>query len=254
MKENNIVAVFIDAENVSSKFADKIMEEASNYGDVIIKRAFADWSNGAVEPWRTAVSKHSIIAEQQFSAVRGKNSGDIALIIDAMVVLFEKNIDVFCLASSDSDFSRLVQELRERGKTVVGFGKKITKQEFVNAFTEFIYLDEIKEETPIEQEVSKDKKVPNRNKTKEQSLLEKGKMKTLVEIIERLIEEGGKALYSQIAKEMKNKYSDFIPKNYGYKTMKEFMNKLLKNKYTTKTDSDGTTLYFVPKIKNTTKK
>ena len=90
--------------------------------------------------------------------------------------------------------------------------------------------DEIKEETPIEQEVSKDKKVPNRNKTKEQSLLEKGKMKTLVEIIERLIEEGGKALYSQIAKEMKNKYSDFIPKNYGYKTMKEFMNKLLKNK------------------------
>ena len=96
MKENNIVAVFIDAENVSSKFADKIMEEASNYGDVIIKRAFADWSNGAVEPWRTAVSKHSIIAEQQFSAVRGKNSGDIALIIDAMVVLFEKNIAHLC--------------------------------------------------------------------------------------------------------------------------------------------------------------
>ncbi|MBO5305027.1 MAG: NYN domain-containing protein, partial [Clostridia bacterium] len=45
MKENNKVAVFIDGENISAKYASRIVEEASNYGDVIIKRVFADWTN-----------------------------------------------------------------------------------------------------------------------------------------------------------------------------------------------------------------
>ena len=108
MKENKRVAVFIDAENISAKYAARLIEEAANYGDVIVRRVFADWSSPNVQAWKETVARHSLIAEQQFSAVKGKNSGDISLIINAMVVLFEKDIDVFCLASSDSDFTRLV--------------------------------------------------------------------------------------------------------------------------------------------------
>ena len=141
MKENKRVALFIDAENISAKYADKLLQESASYGDVIVRRVFADWSSPNVIAWKGVVARHSLIAEQQFSAVKGKNSGDISLIINAMVVLFEKDIDVFCLASSDSDFTRLVQELREREKTVVGFGLKQTAPVFVNAFSEFIYLD-----------------------------------------------------------------------------------------------------------------
>ena len=243
MKENNKVAVFIDGENISAKYASRIVEEASNYGDVIIKRVFADWTNQAVSPWKEAVSKNSLKAEQQFNAVKGKNSSDIRLIIDAMTILFEKNIDVFCLASSDSDFTSLVQELRERGKVVVGFGRQQTVQEFVNAFSEFIYLDEkiaVEAKMPVEK---------SEQKVQEQPLLARKKMKALSEIIDRLIEENGKALYSQIGLEMRNKYSDFVPRNYGYKTMKPFMAALMKDKYQIKTEADGTSLYLVPLAK-----
>ncbi|MEG1612703.1 MAG: NYN domain-containing protein [Clostridia bacterium] len=246
MKENNRVAVFIDAENISAKLADKLFEEASNYGDVIVKRVFADWSKTHVQQWREAVSKHSLIAEQQFSAVRGKNSSDISLIIDVLVTLFERNIDVFCLASSDSDFTRLVQELRERQKTVIGFGLKQTVQEFVNAFSEFVYLDEKQVVEEIEPKPTQGQVVSPIKETKK--LLNKERMTALTEILDRLIEANGKAFYSLIAAEMKNKYSDFIPKNYGCKSMKEFMNKVMENnkKYKIETDTDGTTLFIKP--------
>ena len=83
----------------------------------------------------------------------------------------------------------------------------------------------------------------------EQPLLARKKMKALSEIIDRLIEENGKALYSQIGLEMRNKYSDFVPRNYGFKTMKPFMAALMKDKYQIKTEADGTSLYLVPLAK-----
>lgn len=224
MKDNNRVAVYIDAENISTKHASKLMEEASTYGDVIIKRAFADWSHNQVSPWKEQLNKYSITADQQFCAVKGKNSSDISLIISAMVTLFERDIDVFCLASSDSDFTRLVQELRERGKTVVGFGTGQTVEQFVNAFSEFIYLD-----SPTAEETQPSTKTASKPKP----FLSKARQSALFEIIDRLIELHGKAYYSQIGNEMKNKYSDFIPKNYGCKSMKDFLSKALakSNKY-----------------------
>lgn len=224
MVENKKVALFIDAENVSADFAEKIMEKVSDYGEVIIKRIFADWSNTKVKCWNKYVTKFSLKEQQKTSLKSGKNSSDILLIIDAMIILFERDIDVFCLASSDSDFTSLVQELREREKMVVGFGenKKLNK-EFVNAFSEFIYLDEkaVKEPEPAE-----DNK-PNK-KLKPVSFLEKDKKDALVSILNKLIDAKGKAYLAQIGTDMKNKFPDFIPTNYGVNTMKEFMKKFVK--------------------------
>lgn len=242
MKENNRVAVFIDAENISAKYADKLLQEAANYGDVIVRRVFADWSSSNVAAWKETVNKHSLIAEQQFSAVKGKNSSDISLIINVLVVLFEKDIDVFCLASSDSDFTRLVQELREREKIVVGLGLKQTTQSFVNAFSEFIYLD-----NSDEKEV---KNAVNRLKGEKSSEvnLDSSRRAALKEIIDKLIEDDGWALYARIATEMKNKYSDFVPKNYNCRSLKELIGKVIDSigDYEIKTGSDGTTMFLIP--------
>lgn len=239
MKENKRVAVFIDAENISAKYASRLIEEAANYGDVIVRRVFADWSSPNVQAWKEVVSLHSLIAEQQFSAVKGKNSGDISLIINAMIVLFEKDIDVFCLASSDSDFTRLVQELREREKTVVGFGLKQTAQAFVNAFSEFIYLDSSAE---------KEKCVEKRIESKNGELLDESRRVALKEIIDKLIEEDGWALYARIGMEMKNKFADFVPKNYNCRSMKELIGKVIGSigSYEIKTGKDGTTMFLLP--------
>ncbi len=240
MKENKKVAVFIDAENISARFADKIFAEASTYGDVIIRRVYADWSSSNVQAWKEVVNRHSLLAEQQFSAVKGKNSGDISLIINAMIVLFERDVDVFCLASSDSDFTRLVQVLREREKAVVGLGLKQTAQAFVNAFSEFIYLDS----DPL-----KDRQTHERTSSKLSVIdLPEDRLNALKEVIDKLIEEDGWALFARIATEMKNKFSDFVPRNYNCRSLKEFMIKAkpLLSSYEIQTDSDGTTMFLIP--------
>ncbi len=45
------------------------------------------------------------------------------MIIDAMDILYAKDVDGFCIVSSDSDFTRLVSRLRESGKMVIEWAK-----------------------------------------------------------------------------------------------------------------------------------
>jgi uncharacterized LabA/DUF88 family protein len=247
IKQNNRVAVFIDAENISNKYAEKIIKEASDYGEVIVKRIYADWSHNTMQSWKENISKFSMIPEQQFNLISGKNTSDLCLVIDSLIVLFEKNIDVFCIASSDSDFTRLVQELRERNKLVVGFGEKKTNQAFINAFSEFVYLDEKLEKEKLEEKLQKTSIVTKKQQNKSSQIdLEKEKLEALTDIIDKLIEEHGKALYSQITINMKNKYSDFLPNNYGYKTIKKFFEALIREELTNyKIKQEGTIMYLI---------
>ena len=57
---------------------------------------------------------------------RGKNSSDIALVIDAMDILHTGRFDGFVLVSSDSDFTRLASRIREQGMDVFGMGEQKT--------------------------------------------------------------------------------------------------------------------------------
>ena len=53
----------------------------------------------------------------------GKNSTDLALVIDAMDLLYDGNVEAFALVTSDSDFTSLAHRLRESGKTVYVLGE-----------------------------------------------------------------------------------------------------------------------------------
>ena len=66
---------------------------------------------------------NSIIPMQQYSYTTGKNATDSAMIIDAMDILYSGTVDGFCIASSDSDFTRLAARLRESGMQVIGMGE-----------------------------------------------------------------------------------------------------------------------------------
>lgn len=63
--------------------------------------------------WAKVLTKHAIVPQQQFAYTTGKNASDIALVIDAMDLLHTGRFDGFCLASSDSDFTRLAARIRE---------------------------------------------------------------------------------------------------------------------------------------------
>lgn len=249
MEKINNVAVLIDAENVPSSSAKQIFDEASNYGNIVVKRIFADWSKAAVKGWKEEVNRFSMTAEQQFEVQPRKNTIDIALIIQALVILFEKDIDVFIIAAGDSDYTRLVRELRERDKTVIGLGGRNVNQSFVNAFNEFIYLDANAEVKADKVRGRKEKSQPAEKAPPapvQEEMLDNKRKSDLHNIIDRMIDNSGKAYYSQISSEMKQKYSDFVPKNFGCNSFKKLMEKLTPylKKYSIGTDAAGTTMYL----------
>ena len=60
-----------------------------------------------------------------------------------MDLMHKGTLDGFCLISSDSDFTRLAQRLREDGLTVYGFGERKTPEAFRNACNRFIYVENL---------------------------------------------------------------------------------------------------------------
>lgn len=86
-------------------------------GQVRYKRAYGDFTNEHIKKWKTFSFSKGIKPEQVFS-LKNKNSSDIALVIDAMELIFNGDVDIFCIATSDSDFCRLAQVLKEYGKYV----------------------------------------------------------------------------------------------------------------------------------------
>lgn len=156
------IAVLIDAENVSSKYVNIILQEASSLGNLIYKRIYGNWTTSLLNSWKTQLLDNAIQPIQQYSNTTGKNSSDSALIIDAMDLLYQKNLDAFCIVSSDSDFTRLASRLRESEMYVMGMGEKKTPRAFISACNKFVYLDLIYKAN--KESASKTKKKSNSKK------------------------------------------------------------------------------------------
>ena len=140
------LAVLIDADNTSPKYADALLDELAKYGVATVKRAYGDWTTSQLGGWKTQLNRHAIAPVQQFSYTTGKNSTDSALIIDAMDLLYSGNLDAFAIVSSDSDFTRLATRIRESGMTVYGLGRRKTPSSLVAACDKFIYLEVLDDE------------------------------------------------------------------------------------------------------------
>ena len=136
------VAMFIDADNAPSRKIGDVLAELASFGTVSIRRAYGNWKSSSLESWGKVLHEHAIQPMQQFDLVKGKNATDMAMAVDAMDVLFSKPVDVFCLVSSDCDFTPLVMRLRAEGKQVVGFGERKAPEPFVNACSRFLYFDQ----------------------------------------------------------------------------------------------------------------
>ena len=134
------LAVLIDADNVAPAYAEKLFSEVAKYGTATIKRAYGDWTTPNLTGWKNILNQFAIQPIQQDRDTVGKNATDIAMIIDAMDLLYSAELNGFCLVSSDSDFTRLATRLRESRLTVYGFGEQKTPQPFVVACEKFIKI------------------------------------------------------------------------------------------------------------------
>ena len=139
--EEKRFALLIDADNISSKYIKIIIDELGKYGTVTYKRLYGDLTRTNNKSWKAALLSHSINPVQQYNYTTGKNSTDSAMIIDAMDILYSGKVDGFCLATSDSDFTRLAVRLREAGMTVIGMGESKTPEPFRVSCERFFFLD-----------------------------------------------------------------------------------------------------------------
>lgn len=137
------VAVLIDADNVSGANAAAVIAEAGRHGRLVIRRIYGDWTRNAGQKWKAVLADLAIQPIQQFANTVGKNATDSTLIIDAMDLLHQDLADVFCIVSSDADFTRLASRLRESAKVVVGIGRRKTPKSFVHACERFVFIENL---------------------------------------------------------------------------------------------------------------
>jgi uncharacterized LabA/DUF88 family protein len=161
MIKTNKIALLVDGDNASPKLLSLILEEASKYGKVTVRRIYGDWTSSHMNAWKTILNEMAFNPIQKFSYTSGKNSTDSALIIDAMDILHDELVDGFCIVSSDSDYTGLAKRIREEGIFVMGIGEKKTPNAFVKSCEIFTYVEnlEITEVLPpVKNEKSSGKK------------------------------------------------------------------------------------------------
>jgi len=124
------VAVLIDAENVPGDFASHVLREAGAYGATVTRRAYGDFAQGRGSGWLVAAAPYAVDTIQVSSPTKSKNFSDMRMTIDAVELMFANKADVFCLVSSDGDFTPLAIHLRGAGKVVIGIGTKQASTSF----------------------------------------------------------------------------------------------------------------------------
>lgn len=139
-EEKKHFAVLIDADNISEKYAASIFNEIADYGYASYRRIYGNWAKG--NGWKEdTLLENSINPIQQFNYTIGKNATDMAMVIDAMDILYSGKVDGFCLVTSDSDFTKLAMRLREEQMYVIGMGESKTPLALTKACNKFIHLD-----------------------------------------------------------------------------------------------------------------
>lgn len=231
--EKERVAVLIDSDNISAEYVSVIFEEIENYGYASYRRIYGNWAKGT--SWKEGILlEYSITPVQQFDYTTGKNSTDIAMVIDAMDILYSGKIDAFCLVTSDSDFTKLAMRLREENMYVIGMGESKAPVSLTKACNKFIYLDLIsKNETEKTDAIH----AAGKNPEKTEVLHSAGKIdedteavipvpkieETIIAFINDNENKGKTTHMGEIGSKLNSKYPDFDVRNYGYTKLAVFL-------------------------------
>jgi len=270
MTTTNKIAVLIDGDNAESALVEQILGEAGRYGKVTVKRIYADWTDIRMKSWKDKINAYAIRPIQKFAYTTGKNSTDSALIIDAMDLLHSKNVDGFCIVSSDSDYTGIAHRIREEGLFVMGIGRSHTPEAFVKACENFTYSEilvpsqEVREGRESRQPQHGDKK--DRRPDKGSKTIKDARPVVAEKIDLKLIgslkesglkpidfnqidtafnmvvnEDTGLALLSTFGPALRKIDPTFDPRNFGFATFRKFCESLSANFEMIK-HKDGSTL------------
>lgn len=218
MPEMKRIALLIDCDNVSHTAIEGVLDELEKYGMANIRHAHGDWNNPSLSKWIERLHPHAIRPMQQFAYTKGKNATDSAMIIDAMDLLYSKNVSAFALMTSDSDFTPLALRILESGLPVYGFGEKKTPQPFVDTCSTFIYTENL---------IKKDNNKFSKNNSLERKSRNELRFDTsLVQIfrtaVEQTSEDDGWANMGHVGSYI-SKNSSFSSRDYGYSKLSDLI-------------------------------
>lgn len=240
MQNSKRIALLIDCDNVNSKAIKGVIEELAKYGKVNIRHAHGNWNSPSLSSWIKELHPYAIRPMQQFAYTKGKNATDAAMIIDAMDLLYNGNIDAFALMSSDSDFTPLTLRILENGLPVYGFGAEKTPKPFVDACSTFIYIENLIYED--KEKIDKQQPAIKNNKNLKQDA---ALVKLLITAVEQTSEDDNWALLNKVGLYISNN-SSFSPRNYGYKKLGDLVKDT--ELFDIKMSDDKTTMFI--KYKN----
>lgn len=213
------LAVLIDADNASSKIADRLFEEIATIGEASARRIYGDFASGRLKGWEEQLTKHAIVPQQQFAYTTGKNASDITLVIDAMDLLYSGRFAGFCLVSSDSDFTRLASRIREQGVDVFGFGEQKTPESFRQACGRFIYTENLRPG----RNVNGDGQEPEDKPFK----LPKAATPFIKKAIDQIETEDDWVLLGEVGNQLLKLYPDFDPRTFGSRKLSDLIRKII---------------------------
>ncbi|WP_033565848.1 NYN domain-containing protein [Sphingobacterium sp. SYP-B4668] len=236
------IAVLIDGDNAQASLIKELIVEVSKYGKATIRRIYGDWTNPQMNSWKGVLNEHSISPIQKFAYTTGKNSTDSSMIIDAMDILHGKNVDGFCIVSSDSDYTGLAKRIREEGLFVMGIGRKSTPLAFVNSCEIFTFTENLEEkeeelltEKPVKKVTPKSTAVKTvqraevKNKVKSNgpgSRLPKSELQKINKAFDIATNEDDETFIAKVGSALRKIDPSFDARTYGFKNLTQLLDSL----------------------------
>ncbi len=220
----NNIAVLIDADNTMSNMMSLVISKISTFGRITVKRVYGNWKKDNLKNWETVIKEQALNPQQQFDYTKKKNATDMALVIDAMKLLFTQRYDAFVIVSSDSDYTPLSIELKETGVYVVGIGNDQASDAFKRSCDNFFSITKLVssvDEPTLKNEIS----VITTSQTIQMSDEEKELHDWLKMGAEtdNLQDEEGYVNVSSIGSFIKRVRPDFDITRFGFKKLPEFI-------------------------------
>lgn len=235
-------ALLIDADNISSKYVDAIVEETTKYGTCTYRRIYGDWGKPHLRAWKEVSLSHALVAVQQYSYTSAKNATDTAMTIDAMDMLHTAELHGFILVSSDSDFTPLAMRLREGGKIIIGIGEEKTSTPFKAACNQFIHLENIRNRVDDEKENTPKEATPVAKKP----TVDRKTLTLLKATITDLADDDtGWVSLASAGNTILKKKPDFDPRTYGHSKLLQFFRSLAEFEVTDRKTERGDSNFFV---------
>ena len=219
------IALLIDADNSPASKIEAILGELSKYGTINVRRAYGNWKKTELKAWEEQLHEFAIRPMQQFEYSRGKNASDMAMIIDAMELLYTDQPHAFAIVSSDADFTPLVMHLKSKGAAVFGFGQKKSPEPFQRACSTFLFVENLGSESAQLKNGEAAHAVPTEIDTLQPIPSAKLRMDTrLVKLLRSAVQsaanDDGWAMLGTVGNHISNQAS-FDPRNYGYDRLGE---------------------------------